>query len=306
MKNLCFVLLSCLLMLGIMGCQDNHVSWSKEQICLNFEGQQSCIPNKGGGYLLTLKDGKPVLKSLETTKGMADLTFPQYAAAQLLVGERMSVIVENGKLVLQEGAKRFVDDIGLGLLLLPEAKGQMQLMTPVNAEIVSKAIRIDSTGAIAGSNPPIRRLQLIQPLSAEGFMALTRIAYVVGGDKNHYIPNDTGTEVIIIDNFHVVGSCSAEAPDSCCPAGESVGGTPPDISGWMSEYAAEGQKLLACFPAGSICTFTAGDKLIVIQCESQERYCLNLSSCPVTITTTEEEGICFSIPLECSMENPFN
>ena len=50
---------------------------------------------------------------------------------------------------------------------------------------------------------------------------------------------------------------------------------------------------------------TDGSQLIILVCDSQVRYCLDFSICPVTVTTSSEFGICISVPLECGITNPF-
>jgi hypothetical protein len=292
-----------LILLGL-GCTENHLKWSKEQACISFDGQETCVPAGGGTYRIVLKDGKPVVASLETAKLLGNLQFPQYAPAQALETAQLSLLVENGKLVLLDGQTRLVDEIGLGILLMPDAAGKMQAMVPVKSEAKGQGYRFDRQGMLAGSKNPARKVEFLRSIETSAYAAISRIIYYTPNGMSAPIANDTGTIVIIIDTFKLVGSCDAEMPDNCCPPGEASGGI-IDSSAWEDEYAAEGKRLLACFPPASLCTFQNLDKLIVIVCESQQRYCLNLSKCPVTITTTDDHGICFSVPLDCSIVNPF-
>ncbi len=293
-----------LLMTMVLGCQENTLKWSKEQVCVRFDGKESCLPSGKSGLRLLLKDGQPMLVAMETEKFAGELSYPQYRAPQEIAGTSLSVAVENGKLTLSDGKQRFVDETGLGMIL-SGSEDKMQLMVPEKVAIGAIPYRFDRAGVLQGSNPPVRKIVFLKSNSSTSYMALTRIEYLVGGGgAGQYIPNDTGTEVIIVDNFKVEGSCDAEMPDNCCPAGEATGG-PLDITDWIDAYSDAGQRLLACFPPGSICTYTSGDKLIVVVCESMERYCLNLSLCSVTITTTDGQGICISVPSDCAIENPF-
>jgi hypothetical protein len=304
MKSTPFALFGLALTLLGLGCIDNHLKWSKEQVCISFDGQETCVPAGGGSYRIVLKDGKPVLTSLETAQLSGNLQFPQYGPAQALETAQLSMLVESEKLVLLDGPSRLVDEIGLGILLMPDAAGKMQAMVPVKPDAKGQSYRFDQQGMLASARIPARKIEFLQSVETSAFSAVSRIIYYLPNEMSAQIPNDTGTIVIIIDTSKLVGGCDAEMPDDCCPPGEATGGI-IDSSAWEDDYAADGKKLLACFPPASLCTFLNGDKLIVVVCESQQRYCLDLSKCPVTITTTDEHGICFSVPLNCSIVNPF-
>jgi hypothetical protein len=285
------------------GCsKKNALRWEQGKATLTYEGKAQ-EQSLAGGVILRLEDGKPVMQSLKTEGLLGDLRFPQYAPPVGLAGGELGVKLLAGKLSLEAGTQSYTDEMGLGIIVRLDAAGQAELRLPQRSTIVPTRLGIGLADASQEVAKAVRRIDFLKEIKSQHYMALTRIEYIIGDDQRRYIPNDTGTDVIILDGFHVVGNCNADPPSDCC-TGDAVDPN-LDYSGWVSEYAADGRRLLACFPHGSICTFTDGDKLIVIVCQTQERYCLSFSTCPITITTTDGQGICFSVPLDCSMENPF-
>lgn len=294
-----------LLLLSLMvGCKKeaNTLTITKEKVCLQFNQSEQCAEG-AGTFRLHLVEGKPVLEAMAVTKLQGTLTYPQYGRPDAVKTEKLGVIIENRVLSLQDGERKLMDSTGLGFLLIRDAAGNLTVSSGESPEHGPTIYHLDGREAIAAGAP--KRIQLMADLSDPKFMALKLIKYAISDAANHYVPNDTGTEVVIIDNFHVVGDCSAEAPAECCKEVDPL--SPPVVvtEDFANGYAQDGLKLLACFPVNSICTFTAGDKLIVIDCITQKRYCLDYSLCPVTITAIEGYGICISVPQDCSIENPF-
>ncbi|MBK9453908.1 MAG: hypothetical protein IPN95_31845 [Bacteroidetes bacterium] len=274
----------------------DSLTLTKEKICLQAGGKEQCLDGPGT-YRLRLQDGKPVLEAMNLKEAGSNITFTQFGRPDAVKAEKLGVIIENKVLSLKDGERLLKDTTGLGFLIVREANGSLSVSTGNQIELESLPIDLSFAQRTVRVDVSSRKLD-------PSFIALTQIDYTFQGE-NRYMPNDTGTIVVIIDNFKVVGNCAAEAPDSCCPASEAPG---PDVTvtdGMVSDYAADGLRLLACFPNNSICTFTHGDKLIILDCASQERYCIDLSICSVTITTTDDNGICISVPSDCSLENPF-
>lgn len=295
----------CWITIGLLGCKkENQLVWDEEQYCLDYGGNHACVPAKAGGARLLLHDGKPVLQALATKDLQGHVTYPQYEAASTIAGAKLQVLIENNQLILAAGNQRFVDALGLGLLIVPDAKGAMQVLVPKDAEPTPHAYFVATNGTDHSPSRKVRDIQFLKTSATENLMSLTYIEFLIG-NENRVIPNDTGTEAIIIDNFKVAGNCTAPTPTGCCVASEPLDPT-LDYTQWIGDYADQGKRLLACFPVGSVCTFNSGCMLIVVVCSTNERYCLDLSTCSVTITTTEEQGICFSVPLGCTIENPFN
>jgi hypothetical protein len=289
----------------LVGCNSapapkDELSITKEEICLNYKGTQQCVKTNGT-FRLMLKDGKPVLEALDLAKMEVAPSYPQYSRPDAVKAEKLGVIIENKVLSLKNGDRTLRDSTGLGFLIVRDAKGGISCMAGMNAEMRPRALQWDRSDALTGTK--VRQMSFSAD-KANNYMTLSRISFAYGDAANHYIPNDTGTEVVIIDNFKVAGSCNAQTPDECCPNADSPG---PDITvtdGMISEYAADGLRLLACFPVNTICTFTDGDKLIVYDCTTQERVCLDYSTCDVFISTSDS-GICISVPTSCAIENPF-
>jgi hypothetical protein len=276
----------------------DSLTLTKGKLCLKTGGKEQCMET-AGTYRLRLKDGVPSLEPLNTKELGGELSFPQFSRPDAIKAERLGVIIENKVLSLSMGEKILKDSTGLGFLIQLEANGAMRIATGQNVEIA--ADKLDIYGG-----KRFNRIDLKSQKPVDGFFAITRTEFEFQGEANRYVPNDTGTIVIIIDNFKIVGDCNAAAPDSCCPASEGPG---PDVTvtdNMINDYAADGLRLLTCFPVNSICTFTHGDKLIVIECASQRRYCIDLSICEVTITTTDDNGICISVATGCDLENPFD
>jgi hypothetical protein len=308
MKNAswCMVLL---LVTGLMGCNNNTekapqdlLTVTKDRICLTSNQKESCMEGATGTWRLYMKDGKPVMEALETSKLLGSPNFSQFDRGMVLKGEQLNLVCNQKSLRLKDGEREYADSTGLGHLLMRDAKGQLWVMCGKTPKTKPVTYQWDPKGTLVNSRTSRIILEAGRPL--QSWLYMTTIQFQYGDGANHYIPNDTGTEVVIIDNFHVEGNCNTAVPDDCC-SGEEASPEQLEISEWVGEYAAEGQNLLACFNVNAICTFTDGDKLIVYVCESQERYCLDYSICDVSITTTDE-GICFSVPTGCGMENPFD
>jgi hypothetical protein len=300
MKTTYFLLLV-VLVAFLAGCTGKTASkdgltLTKEKVCLQFDGKEQCM-NAPGSYRLHLVDGKPVLEALNM-KGLGDVSFEQYGRPDAIKTEKLGVIIDNKVLRLQDGEKKMMDPTGLGFLIMRDETGAISIAAGQQVDLASHAIELSSDNRIVRRELAARKLE-------GGIMAFTQIDYTFAGEQR-VVPNDTGTIVIILDNFKVVGSCDAKAPDSCCPSGETAGPPVTVTDGMVSDHAADGLRLLTCFPVNSICTFTHGDKLIILDCATQKRYCLDLSICQVTIATTDENGICISVPSDCAIENPFN
>lgn len=297
--QLLIVALACM----VAGCKEgqDQLLCSKEKLCLRYQQQEQCM-DAGGAYRLRVAAGRPVLEAMEVGKLLVPPTYPQFAEAEALEAGTLSIQVDGNMLKLKQGEQEMRDESGLGFIVEQDRGGRWTFRKGKDPKTATKQYRWDRKGYLAGTR--IRKIDWRLEKPNPAIMYLTTLYFAYGDAANHYIPNDTGTEVVIIDNFKVEGDCSAEVPDSCCPAGEAAG-PPIDITDLVDDYAAMDQRLLACFPVNSICTFTDGDKLIILVCESQQRYCLDYSVCNVTITTSDENGICISVPGNCGIENPF-
>lgn len=303
MKTSFYSLTFLFLLALFVGCKEqppkDQLTLGKEKICLQFGKTEQCM-DAAGSYRLHLVDGKPVFEALDLGKALCAPSYPQFGKPSAIRTEKLGVIIENKVLSLQDGERRITDAAGLGFILVRDTKGAISLCEGMDAKVAPQRHLWATRDRAMG------RMDWTASRPSKDFLLLTQISFALGDAANRYIPNDTGTEVVIIDNFKVVGDCQTEAPDSCCPAGESAGPPITVTDDMVNGYAQNDLRLLACFPVNSICTFTDGDKLIVIVCESQQRYCLDYSVCNVTITTTDGNGICISVPSNCAMENPFN
>lgn len=301
MKKMRFLLYFVCLLALATGCEENQLQWTSDQACLVYGGQKSCVDVAEGAVFLTLKDGVPQMKALKVDRKMGAALFPQYNTGTELSCSKLALSVENGKLVLADGDKKYADETGMGMLLVRGPKGQMSIRTALEEQrAIDKAAAIP----IITGNATAGRWEFQRPMSQDGYLILTTIEYVIDDEGTHLIPNDTGVGVIITDNFRYEGSCNVTAPDECCA--EFDASVPPlDYEDWVDDYAADGRRLLACFPNGSICTYANGLKLIVQICATGQRICLDRALCSVMISTSYEQGICISVPLDCAMENPF-
>ena len=308
MKKIRIHLFAFALMALFGGCKEtaDTLSVNKENVCLSQKGVESCLPSDGIVRLSYLNDSA-ALSSIQLPPNAGRISFPQFGEEAPFAEGKYNLTSQGKTFSIKNANSELRAPVGLGILLKKDANGQYQSLVGNKKDLGPTYYPIDPKGYFASlpNKPDTVIFSGTRPIS--GYWTKTIIAYAMQGQISRVIPGDTGTEVIILDDFRVAGGgdCGAEIPEECCPPGESVGDPMLDITDLESDFAGQADKLMACFKIGSICLFTDDAKLIIVVCESQERYCLDFSECTVTVSVSSENGICISVPLDCGIPNPF-
>lgn len=288
------------------GCVEttNSLQVDKDKVCLNQGDQSSCAEN-APFVRLSLKNGKPELSPIKLSDDLGRITFPQYSKPAEFAQGTYSIGVQDSIFTLTQGNTKLTAPSNLGFVMRRDRSGNYEIVTGTSIELKSRLFGTSKDGFI--SLGPVKGDSIVlQGSRPIGGVMTTTFMMAYHDIQSRIIPTDTGTEVVILDDFKPsTGSCEAEQPDECCPPGESAGEARRDITDIIDDFQAQGEDLMACFNIGTVCLFTNGSQLIIVICDSQERYCLDFSICPVTITVSSEYGICISVPLECGIPNPF-
>lgn len=308
MKKIRNFTLVCAAFALLVGCEEQTDTFElrKEDACVSQKGVQTC--EKHSSFTrLSVKDGKAVVQPIDVPDNAGKLSFPQFGEAAAFEEGTYNLNIAETDFSLQKEASSLSAPLQPGILFRKSKKGQFQAAVGSAAPLGVKHYPISPNGYFTGlALARATKVVYSTPRPILGLQMATLMVYAQQDELSRIMEGDTGTEVVILDDFSPSsGDCSAEAPEGCCPPGEGGGDPMLDISEWVDDFAANGDDLMACFKIGSICLFTDGSQLIILVCDSQVRYCLDFSICPVTVTTSSEFGICISVPLECGITNPF-
>lgn len=305
MKNFKFSIYAITAVLLALGCQESNLQIKRGSVCIQDKSGSNCVETPPPARLNAPK-ANAELRSLELPSQLGRISYPQFEEGQLLAEGQYSLKADSATISFSMGKDTYSAPSNIGFLFEPGPDGQIFIRKgrktvpptlyqydPKGGVLFNGQSRGDSIIFTGGH--PIRNL-----------ITNTVVMMAMQETTNRIIPSDTGTEVVLVDDFAPdFGECDVEAPEGCCPPGESAGEPRIDVTPFIAEFQAAGLDVMACFHPEAVCVFTHGNKLIIMICSTNERYCLDYSVCSLTVTVSSESGICVSKPLECNMENPF-
>ncbi len=292
----------------LVGCKEQSDTFEVggENVCVQEKGTQQC-EEQASIIRLSVKEGKAVVQPISLPDNLGKISFPQFSKPAAFENGSYDLKIAKNNFTIAQGQSTLTAPTQPGILLRKNTSGQYQSAIGSAEALGPKHYTISENGYFEGlALRKATKVVYTAQRPTKGILLSSMYMYANGDVLSRVIGGDTGTEVVILDDFSPSsGDCDADAPEDCCPAGEGGGDPMLEIDEWVDDFAAQGDDLMACFKIGSICLFTDGSQLIILVCDSQVRYCLDFSICPVTVTTSSEFGICISVPLECGIPNPF-
>lgn len=304
MKNFKYPLYAIAAVLLAFGCQESSLQIKRGSVCIQQKSGGNCVETPPPARLHAPK-GEAQLRTVDLPGQLGRISYPQFEAAQLLAEGQYSLQADSANITFSMGKESYSAPSNVGFLFEPGPDGQMFIRKGRKTTAATR-YQYDPKGFLFTEDSRGDSIIFTGGHPVRGLIANTIVMMISQEIANRVIPSDTGTEVVLVDDFAPeFGDCEVEAPEGCCPPGEFAGEPRIDITPFISEFNVAGLDVMACFQPEAVCVFTHGNKLIVMICSSGERYCLDFSVCSLTVTVSSESGICISKPLECNMENPF-
>lgn len=116
---------------------------------------------------------------------------------------------------------------------------------------------------------------------------------VMGTGTSQVVPNDTGTVVVILDNFRLANPVCCEVGFSDCCAGLAGG----DATG-IAPTADEGYHILQSFNVAEICIVEKCQMLIVHNCVTGETVCFDTLQSLLKVQVSRKGWLSVSVPTE--------
>ncbi|MFN8397058.1 MAG: hypothetical protein U0176_20710 [Bacteroidia bacterium] len=296
------LILPCLGFLMLASCKEaNKINISENEICITDPvGNISCEKMRGPMARIYVQDGKLVCTPLQG-KSRDSKKFAEFGEVKTLSSTKLDWKIAEDKLVLTDAQTQISSLGSLGILVSYDG-GKILCMTDKVNAINATSIEFPWPTK-ASERCTTYRSTLYTALERDGMKYVFQ-ANAHLDEAGQFIPNDTGTVVIIVDNFRT-GDCNIIAPDNCCPSMVPLSPLPGDTTGWAANYATQGRRILACYPVGSICTFVDGDQLIIYHCTTMTRKCWDLSVCPISIDKHCNDVLAFNVMNDCTAPSPF-
>lgn len=215
-----------ILLLLLQGCEDvkpkSDLTVSKGKVCLDLYKQSTCLSDSLVPlWLHSIKDSI-VLSPLKDLPRKDLDQFSQFGRSAELPAGGYKVEREGRRLVLKGETASFISQLPQGIMML--VNGQGQLITSVAQSDDCPKYKLGITGGEITRNGSSMGTAMVMT-SNVSFIASDGTAVVEISVENdiasRVVPNDTGTEIVIVDNFKLADRPCCEGDyDDCCPGGQ--------------------------------------------------------------------------------------
>ncbi len=272
------------LALLVVSCQPtNQLEVSKAEVCLNMYGKSTCLKDKDQLLRLHLVDDSVRLERVSPDLRVDFRNFPQYGKPRKVPAASYDVSVKGGLIYLKDSLANFEVNGELGFLIWNgQGNSHVMISTPVD-EDCGKWSLVMENGSI------MRKLQnmgssmtatsRMVDVDGDGTAMIEKV--VTTATALRTIPGDTGTEIVILDDFTPkLNDCCEEGYEVCCEDNDRGGVSNND----PIEPSPELLEMGLVIPIEDCCLWEDCHRIVVVDCRTGEIRCYDTLECSVTIT----------------------
>lgn len=335
-KHLLF--LSALLIL-VQGCVQPDLTVTKDKVCLNKYNKSNCITDLDTPIWLHVVQDSIRMTPLERLVSKDLASFQQFGQQQMIPLGNYTVKKEGKRLVLKNDSLVSITSNSLmGILILLNADGELFAIAAEGDDCPSYELDLGG-GEITRNGTSMGTAMIVtSTVSYVDADSTAVIEKIVENDiASRVIPNDTGTEIVIVDNFRLaeeVNCCEGGYAD-CCEGEEDPMGAAPSPTGdanlalsldplerptlantlqvLMRRLKKRGANVQAIssredgwstresHDIEDVCIWEDCHKIIVVNCETGQINCYDTTECAVMIRLNGDGTVSILTPGGCNI-----